>query len=162
MRMRPHRSGWSKFCGPHCRAATSIRPGPDDRLLWLADRSPHGGTTAASGVRYRVRSSLKTPSAVPAAPGDRDPTQSCRQPSRRSRWAREKTYRITTDNVVNQAKLQLPTLSFLADRLRRPLAKQIQFELTHCALHPEQEPIIKEARIVDSIQIGRASCRERV
>ena len=52
-----------------------------------------------------------------------------------------------------QAKSQLATASLLPNRLHRTLSEQVQLELRHGALQPQEEPIINQRRVVNAVGI---------
>src|ERR1700739_1393166 len=60
--------------------------------------------------------------------------------------------RVPTE-TDGQEKLQFTALGLLQDCFPRPLPEEIQFELGHGALHPKEQTIIHEIRIVDSVEV---------
>jgi len=48
---------------------------------------------------------------------------------------------------------QLASASFLTNRFQGPLAEQIQFEFTHGAFEAQEESVVNQGRIVDTIRI---------
>src|SRR5262245_925288 len=52
-----------------------------------------------------------------------------------------------------QRKLQLTAPRLLSNGFLAALSEKVQFELTHRALEPQQQPVIEQARVIDAVGI---------
>src|SRR3954453_19113243 len=52
-----------------------------------------------------------------------------------------------------KSKLQFTSSGLLTNRFERTLAQQIQFKLAHRALEAEQQPVIQDTGIINSVRV---------
>ncbi len=60
---------------------------------------------------------------------------------------------LSPSEADRQTELQLTSACLLPNGFERSLPQQIQLELAHRSLEPEQQPVIQNARIIDPIRI---------
>ena len=61
---------------------------------------------------------------------------------------------LAPDKTDREAAPKLATRRLVADAAVEPGPQDVELRLAHCALQPEQEPVVEQRRVIDPVRIA--------